>query len=95
MEIGETPAEAASRELTEEAGVVGSVRRLLGVIHQESGTYGSVIVLGFLMDVSGEPRPGSDAEGAAFFAPEEIPPLAFASHRELLTTFLEDMASSL
>ena len=94
MEVGETPAEAASRELGEEAGVVGTVRRLLGVVHQESATYGSVVVVGFLMDVSGEPRPGSDAEGAAFFTPEGIPPLAFATHRELLASFLEDLTAS-
>lgn len=95
MEIGETPEEAALRELAEETGVEGKVKRLLGVVYQGSARYGSVVVMGFVLEASGEPRPGSDAEEAGFFAPDASPPLAFASHRELLAALeAEDFSSA-
>lgn len=85
MEVGEAAEEAAVRELAEEAGVHGALKRLLGAVHQPSERYGSVVVLGYLFAaVGGEPRPASDALAAAYFPLSAVPPLAFESHRRLL-----------
>jgi len=84
MEILETPEEAVLRELREEAGVNGAVKRLIAALYEPSPAYGSVIVLGYEISVEGEPKAGTDALEARFFTPHELPRLAFSSHRRMV-----------
>jgi ADP-ribose pyrophosphatase YjhB (NUDIX family) len=78
-ELGETVADAALRELREEAGVEGEIRRLLGAESTVSDHYGDLLVVTFEVRRSGgELRAGDDAEAVRYFALDELPPLAFA-----------------
>jgi 8-oxo-dGTP diphosphatase len=78
VEHGETLQEALVREVQEETGVTVRPREVVLVfdrILREAGrvTYHYVIV-DYLCDyVSGTARAGSDAEAAAFVAPEQLP----------------------
>ena len=89
VDLGESPEQAALRELEEETILKGRIHRLVGALSQESALYGSVLVLGLLISVEGEPCPGSDALEAAFFPPSEAPEPAFRSHAELLSVLSE------
>ena len=94
-EVGETLAEAAERELWEEANVRGRATRLLGVFDNRF-TGGRVRAQGyfavFLVDAgNGEPRAGPETTGVGFYAEDKFPdlsphhrtlvPLAFKLHR--------------
>jgi len=76
VECGETPEEACLRELEEEAGVKGKIRRLLRVATlEDTELYGDMLVVTYLVDVvEGEPAAGEEADEARYFSPEEIPP---------------------
>jgi ADP-ribose pyrophosphatase YjhB (NUDIX family) len=86
IEIGESPAAAAARELEEETGVRGCDPILVDVIHEESEFYGtSLVITGYLFaKSSGSPVAGDDAADVAFFELGALPPLAFRSHEMLI-----------
>ena len=60
IEPGETPEEAALRELKEECGLIGTISRQLNILHRKDGSTEYV----YLVDVSSEQREiiGSDPE---------------------------------
>ncbi|MBN1165279.1 MAG: NUDIX hydrolase [Candidatus Krumholzibacteriota bacterium] len=91
MERGESPSSSAARELEEETGLKGSCPRLIDIIHQESKFYqSSLLIIGYhFTRYEGILKAGDDAAEARFFPPEEMPELAFHSHREMLQSFLE------
>ncbi|HEU5318672.1 MAG TPA: NUDIX hydrolase [Chloroflexota bacterium] len=78
-EIGETLAEAAARELWEEARVRGRITRLLGLfdslrwgMHTKVHLYAAV----FEAESEDEPSPTSEATEFGFFGPDDLPPLS-------------------
>jgi ADP-ribose pyrophosphatase YjhB (NUDIX family) len=95
VDVGETLAVAAQRELSEEAGVQGRATRLLGIWDSRlSGaqTKSQVYVAIFLIDAEGvEPQAGPETTGVGFFAEDSLPelhpgyrvmvPLVFKLHR--------------
>lgn len=85
-EIGQTPAEAALRELWEEAGVRGEVRRLLGVFDGRLwGSQSKVHLIHFVFLVAcaeQEPVPGVEMLDARFFAPDALPDALHRGHGE-------------
>lgn len=81
IELSEAPDRGALRELVEETGVSGTIDTLLGVETNNSDTYGTVLIVGYLVtQYSGDLRAGDDAQEVAFFPPEAMPPIAFNSH---------------
>ncbi len=80
IEVGETAANAAQRELWEEAQVRGTAVRLLGVFDSrlwKSHTKAQLYHIIFQIEADGgEPAPGSEALGAGFFAEDDLPPLS-------------------
>jgi len=86
VENGESPAEAARRELEEETGLRGDDPQLVDVIHQESRYYAaSLLIVGYrFARFEGVLLPADDAAEAKFFDPAELPALAFESHRRLI-----------
>lgn len=88
IEVGETPEQAALRELEEETALIGTEAILLGVRGKPHRDAGGVIVIAYRIPVwRGTLRPASDAMAAGFFGPDERPPLAFDAHAELLADF--------
>ncbi len=89
VETGESPVEAAARELFEETGLTVNEPALIDIIHQKSDFYGtSLLIIGYRFGrFEGSPRPGDDAGEVRFFDPREIPRLAFESHRSLVDIF--------
>jgi mutator protein MutT len=91
VESGESPAEAARRELEEETGITAGETTLIDVIYQESEYYGtSLLIIGYhFARYEGEIRAGDDAEEVRFFDSKKLPELAFESHRAIIDTYLE------
>ena len=95
VETGESPIEAAMRELREETGLETGDPTLIDIIHQESEFYGtSLLIIGYhFARFEGIPRPGDDAGEVRFFGREEIPSLAFESHRMLVDRFFAGISA--
>lgn len=90
VDFGETPAEAAVRECWEETGLVVEITGLLDVIggHEHDG--GADIVIVYLARcVGGQLHAADDADRAAFFSPQELPPLAFQATRQALDSWYD------
>lgn len=84
-EMGETIAEAALRELHEEAGVIGRVTQLIDADSWDSPFYGDLLVVTFEVEkISGAETAGDDAEDVGYFPIHELPPLAFPSNEKAI-----------
>lgn len=80
-ELNETIAEAALRELEEETGVKGRVKRLIAAISAVIEVYGDTLIVTFEVEKSGgEERAGCDADELAYFDPVNLPDMAFESN---------------
>jgi ADP-ribose pyrophosphatase YjhB (NUDIX family) len=90
MELEESPIEAALRELTEETGLKGKSKKLIGIYPNNSEIHGYLVTIIYEVEIlGGELCAGDDAEEADFFAVNQLPPLAFQSHREALGEVLK------
>jgi len=90
MEIEESPVEAALRELTEETGLKGKSKRLIGVYPNNSEIHGYLVTIIYEVRIlEGKLCAGDDAEEAEFFSKNQMPPLAFQSHWEALRAVLK------
>ncbi len=79
VDVGETAAEAARRELWEETGLWGRVTRLLGVWDSRlcgSRTKAQLFHFVFEVEAGGEPAPTPEAIGAAWVSGDDLPPLS-------------------
>lgn len=87
IELGETPEEAALRELHEETNLRAQRATLLGVSTRQSKVSGAIMVLGYIVEEwegEEEMRPDTDAQSVAFFSRDARPDLVFGVHRELI-----------
>ncbi len=86
VENGESPEDAAKRELREETGLQAHGPALIDVIYQESAFYGTcLLIIGYRFErFEGKITPGDDASDARFFPVHELPPLAFESHMTIV-----------
>jgi ADP-ribose pyrophosphatase YjhB (NUDIX family) len=88
IELGETPEQAALRELEEETGLNGTIEMLLGAVANPSDQYDTVLMVGYLVkDFTGKLKAGDDASDAAFFHSHELPEIAFDSHRRFIRIY--------
>jgi 8-oxo-dGTP diphosphatase len=71
LELGETLAQAALRELKEETGVEAELLGLIDVLDHFSDVRQAVLIDYAARWTAGEPRPGDDATEARFIAVEE------------------------
>ena len=82
IELGETAEEAALREMEEESGLTGEIIDLIGVYYENSEVWGDILVIMYLVNVTGgEVRAGDDAVDARLFSKEEVPRFKFMSFR--------------
>jgi 8-oxo-dGTP diphosphatase len=92
LEPGESPEQAARRELTEETGLRAGPLGLLGVFRGPDLTFrypdGTVVDwtthLYLCRDVSGEARAGDDAAEVGWFAPDRVPGVLGPATRQYL-----------
>ena len=91
IELNETPDNAAVRELKEETNLDGVVSNYLGYTCHFNTIYGDVLLLAFLMYVDDFSKlmAGDDAADAKFFNLEQLPLLAFDSHKKIVNLYLE------
>jgi mutator protein MutT len=95
IELGETPEQAALRELKEETGLTGEIKSLLGVAANPSDLYHTVLMVGYLVDrYTGNLRPGDDASEVAYFSVGRIPEIAFESHKKFIRIYWDETLSS-
>ena len=82
MEYGEPPEETALREFYEETSLKAKIIKLLGVYSQHTEIYGNLVIITFLVQITGgKIKAGDDAEEASFFNIDEIPPMKYKFHK--------------
>jgi len=94
MELGESAAEAARRELAEETGLTALELAFMGICPYPGGIASDLLVLAFVTeDYTGQLTPGDDALEARFFPLDQLPPVAFRCHREIIRMYQESPGS--
>lgn len=93
VELGETMEQAALRELREETGLAADSGSFVGCFYQNSVYYGGVIIFGYRVDSPhGDPEAGDDMQEVRYFPFNDLPPVAFESHRRLIELFRQQIA---
>ena len=86
MELNEEPAAACARELLEETGLEAAELVLIDALHQKSGRYGSVVVIGYeakIVDTAGA-APGDDAQDVCWADQANMPEMPFVSYQKIV-----------
>jgi ADP-ribose pyrophosphatase YjhB (NUDIX family) len=82
---GESLAEAARREVREQAGIETELIRLLDTDSTASEDYGNLLIVTYEMrKVGGTEAPGEKADAAAYYPLSRHPPLGFSSNEKAL-----------
>ncbi|MCB8927758.1 MAG: NUDIX hydrolase [Ardenticatenaceae bacterium] len=82
LDAGENPEETAVREALEETNLQVAIEALVGVYQNPPGQGGaSIFIMYKARLLGGTLQAGDDADAAAFFAPDDLPEIAFASTR--------------
>jgi ADP-ribose pyrophosphatase YjhB (NUDIX family) len=81
LDHGEEPMVTAVRETLEETGQEVAIEGLVDVYYNPPGSGASIFILYRARLLGGQLRAGDDADEAAFFGPDALPELAFASTR--------------
>ena len=90
VESGETPETACLRELEEETGIKGKIKRLIGLYIQKTRRYGSLLVIGYEVIISGNNLSLNDElKDAKFFSDKDLPVIPFLSHRKIIEKVFE------
>ena len=90
VDAGEDPKHAAMRECLEETGLVIRDIQLVDVLFSQEHPRGASILIIYQAEIEkGELQPGDDANQAAFFTLDHLPPLAFASTYQILNKYLK------
>ena len=85
IEWGESPEEAARRELLEETGVRAGSLSLIGAYDSITGRYRHVLLLAYRVHGwEGEPTAGDDASEVGWFSLDSVPRLAFKVHERVI-----------
>jgi 8-oxo-dGTP diphosphatase len=88
VEAGETPEQAAVRELQEETGLTGRINTLIGVTTSPGSLHRSIMLVAFLViSFSGSIIAGDDASEVAFFERNQFPDIAFESHLSFIRLY--------
>jgi len=89
IESNEDPEIACLRELKEETGLKGKIKRLAGIYVQKTRYYGSLLVIGYEVSVSNDNLSlNSELKEAGFFSKQDLPVIPFSSHRKIMERVL-------
>jgi ADP-ribose pyrophosphatase YjhB (NUDIX family) len=87
IDAGEDPARAAERECLEETGLNVKVTGLLDVLAGQEHSRGANIIIFYQAEIiAGELVPGDDVDQVGFFWRDKLPPLAFSTTQQILST---------
>ena len=91
IELGETPEDAAKRELNEETNLNGEVVKLLGHCSHFNSVFGDILLIGMEVEIKNWDNliPGDDAAEAGFFNIKNCPKLAFECHQKIFNMYLK------
>ena len=91
----EDPADAARRECREEIGAQVEITRLLGVYHIPKQTAPSMVGVAYeaRLAAGGRLEPGVEMSELGLYAADDLPTIAFPSHRWILEQFFMSQAS--
>lgn len=90
LDQGEDPKVTAVRETLEETNLVVAIEELLDVYYNPPAQAGaSIFILYRGRLLGGTLEAGDDVDAAAFFGPDELPGLAFASTEEVVRRWLK------
>lgn len=93
LDHGDHPMETAVRETLEETNLHVAIEELLDVYYnppQQGGA--SIFILYRARLLGGNIQAGDDADAAAFFAPAELPEIAFASTRAAIQRLINSVS---
>ena len=93
LDYGEEPQSTAKREVFEETNLKVNHLKLLDVYYNPRAVAdggASIFILYSAALIKGTLKAGDDADGAAFFAPDDLPELAFTSTQEAIRNWLND-----
>ncbi len=91
IEMGETPVEAAIRELYEETGLQGKNPELVNVDTHLNGFYGDVLLIAYSVELdSYNITPGDDVSEGMFFKFNGRPRLVFKIHENFLVRWAKE-----
>jgi len=89
IESNEDPQVACLRELKEETGLKGKIKRLAGIYVQKTRYYGSLLVIGYEVSISNDNLSlNSELKEASFFSEQDLPVIPFSSHRKIIERVL-------
>ena len=95
MELRESAADAACRELKEETGLSAGSMSLLGICPFPGGIEQDLLVLGFVAEgVEGTITPGDDAQDARYFPLHDLPKVVFRCHREIISQYQNEYSAN-
>ncbi len=90
IEIDETVRECALRELKEETGLEAELDGVVDVLSVfDDPRYVCLLVVFAAHRVGGQLAAGDDAADAAFFGPDDLPPIAFQTHARVIEHVLK------
>jgi len=92
VERGERVEDAAIRETREEVGLDVTLVRLIGLFSETGETV--VLAVYEAESSSGEAVPGDDIEAIGWFEPDNLPELAFARDRKIVSLWLKGIDCS-
>ena len=85
VESNEAPETACLRELEEETGLNGKIKRLIGVYIQKTRYYGSLLVIGYEVGIfKNNLSLNNELKEAKFFSKKDLPIIPFSSHRKII-----------
>ena len=85
VESDESPEAACLRELEEESGLKGKIKKLIGIYTHKTKEYGSLLVIGYeVMIARGLLSLNNELKDAKFFSKKDIPFIPFPSHRNII-----------
>ncbi len=85
VEAGEKPEKACLRELKEETGTRGKVKKLIGVYLHRTRIYGSILVIGYEVELFRDTiTVSSEVKEAKFVSRKTLPYIPFLSHRKMI-----------
>jgi len=94
IESNENPEKACLRELKEETGLRGRIKRLIGVYIQNTLYYGSILVVAYEVDVLKDNISlNNELKEGKFFDKKDMPNIPFLSHRKIVDEFFKKRQS--